>query len=108
MSKSCPRRLVVEVERMQLVRRWIYTKFLECKSCGKDVDFVTVGEAAHIFEISTAQLTGFIKSNDCHSNTHTGSRHICLRSLMKSLNKTTGKHEVRLFLGEKNKNANNI
>lgn len=109
MNKTRQRRLVVEVERMQMIRKWISTKFFDCGSCGREVDFVTVCEAAQIFEISDAELGSFLKSNDCHSSTYTGSeQHICLRSLMKSLNLTTGKHEVRLFLGEKNNNANYI
>jgi len=109
MNKDRQRRLVIEVERMQLIRKWISTKFFWCVPCGHAVDFVTVGEAAQIFEISAAELGGFLGSNDCHSSTLTGSeQHICLRSLMKSLNLTTGKHEVKLFLGEKNNNAKYI
>jgi hypothetical protein len=102
MSEDRQRRVVVEVERMQLIRKWIRTRVFECGSCKRDVDFVTVSDAIRLFEISAAELNKFMSTNGSHSKLSTDEvQHICLTSLLAGLNRSNNKHEVKLFLGGK-------
>jgi hypothetical protein len=85
------RELVVELVRTRRWRRKAPVHALLCKECGGRSDFVSLAEAAQVFDIREDQLLGFIESRACHMSTPpSGDVHICLVTLLKAMREQTG------------------
>ena len=73
------REVIVEIERVQVVRKRAKTLYMICKECGRKVDFVSLNDASTVFETEAADLVKFATANRCHIRNHsTGGVHICL------------------------------
>lgn len=71
--------VIVEFQRVQTVRKRAKTHLRTCTRCGKKTDFISLAQAARLFEVSASKILGFVKDNSCHLETyHAGDIHICL------------------------------
>ena len=66
MMAEAQREIVVEFERIQLIRKRAKTYFQLCIDCGSQVDFVPICQAAEIFGLDTDALLRFVRINRCH------------------------------------------
>ena len=66
MTAEVRREIVIEFERIQLIRKRAKTYFQLCADCGQHVDFVPICQAAEIFGLDTDTLLRFIRINRCH------------------------------------------
>ncbi len=76
------REIVIEVERVQLIRRRAKTISLFCGNCTAKTDFVSVTDAARLFEVRVDDLFRTIREKEIHMqvSSHSGI-HICIASL---------------------------
>lgn len=80
------REIVIEVERIQLVRKRARTNLHYCETCKAVSDFVRLSDAARLFEIKRDRLFAFIQDNGCHFiDAEQGERQICLTSLLERM-----------------------
>ena len=66
MTADPQREIVIEFERIQLIRKRAMTYFQLCAECGHHVDFVPICQAAEIFGLDTEKLLRFVRINRCH------------------------------------------
>ena len=66
MSIRTKREIVVEFERVLIVRKRAKTHLLICSECGRKMDFVFLDEASQLFETAADDLFRFVKENSCH------------------------------------------
>ena len=66
MKISKHRELVVEVEHVETIRRRARTGLGFCAECGKQVELLSLEDAARLFDAHAADLMNFIKVNRCH------------------------------------------
>ena len=95
MKVAPQREIVIEIERIQLIRKRAKTHLRFCMECGKQSDFVAVAEAASLFGTTEANVFGFIRANGCHHQNHANSSEaeICLVSLLVCMKaKRNGSH----------------
>jgi hypothetical protein len=96
------REVVLEIERVKLIRKRMKTSLRFCKSCGRSTDFIQLVKAAGFFEVTPAEIFDFICMN--HSHFLLGNEdeiYICLADLLAAMNKRMNIGAVKL-LGEKN------
>lgn len=97
------REIVIEFERVQLIRKRAKTHLIDCRECRREVDFVTLREAATLFGTSVEQLFEFIKINNCHYEIDAGGEiFICLVSLLAQMKAKTNISQIKL-IGETKK-----
>jgi hypothetical protein len=94
------RELIIEFERVQLVRKKAKTHLIFCKSCGRDADFVSLREASTLFGTQIENLFRFIKINNSHYETNTdGEIYICLVSFLACMKSKTNISQIKLLEG---------
>ena len=77
---------VFEIERVQLIRRKCRLHSRICEQCGNAADFITLIEAARLFEINSSRLYRFVESNAVHYADDAKSGVIlCINSLIERL-----------------------
>jgi len=80
------RELVIEFEKIQLIRKRAKTSLMFCTGCGAITDFVRLLEAADIFESEPENLFRFIKTQCCHFHGEDTTRlYLCVVSLVTSM-----------------------
>src|SRR5262245_36470484 len=79
------RELVIEIEKVQKVRRTATTRTAVCNSCGSKSDFVDLVKIAALFEISPCKFLDAVRANACHINTDESGVQICVTSLLSLL-----------------------
>jgi hypothetical protein len=95
------REVVLEIERVKLVRKRMKTSIRFCRSCGRSTDFIQLIKAAGFFEVTASELFDFICLN--HSHFQLGNEdeiYICLADLLAAMNKRVNLGAVKI-LGEK-------
>jgi hypothetical protein len=97
------RQIVIEIERVRLVRKSATTVLRWCDRCGNESDFVGLNEAARLFEIDASRLLEFVQTNDCHytESKFVGTQ-ICLTSLLERMRTANRKRlkDTKLIAGE--------
>ena len=80
------REIVIEIERVRLVRKRAMTILRRCDKCETESDFVILTEAARLFEVSQSELLQFVTRNNCHftEDEFIGTQ-ICLTSLLERM-----------------------
>ena len=79
MNALIKREVIVEVERVQIIRKRAKSLYMICKECGCKADFVSVDDAALVFETASSDLIAFAAANNCHIKEFiSGGVHICL------------------------------
>lgn len=77
------REIVIEFERVQLVRKKAKTHLIFCNICGREIDFVSLREAASLFVTPAENLLQFVKINNSHFETGAdGEIYVCLISFL--------------------------
>lgn len=85
------RNVVVEFECVQIIRKRCKTHVMACRCCGRETDFLSLEQAAQLFEAAACDLFRFLKENACHFKTcPAGIVHICLATLLKTMRERSG------------------
>ncbi len=97
MTAESKREIVVEFERVQMIRKRAKTTFRYCEKCGGEKDFVGIRAAAELFEISSVDLLAFVDQNAVH---HSGNgwyeSGICIASLLEVMHQRTNGRNRKL------------
>jgi hypothetical protein len=92
------RELIIEFERVQLVRKKAKTHLIFCRNCGREVDFVSLREASSLFATPAENLLRFIKINRSHFESGAdGEIYICLISFLAAMKKNTNLTGIKLL-----------
>ena len=95
------REIIIEFERVQLIRKRAKTRLVHCEDCRTDADFVSLSEAATLFNSKPELLFQFIKNAGSHYKTENGSGvFICLNSLLVNMKAKTDGSNIKLIDGE--------
>lgn len=98
------REIVLEVERIQVVRRRSKSWLMFCERCAGNVDFMSAEQAALLFGTNLPDLFLFVKEYDSHFTVNTGGEYlICINSLVNSMNAQTNKLQIKMINGESEK-----
>lgn len=89
------REIVIEYERIQLIRKKAKTEFTHCEACGEPSDFVGLDTAAELFETHRDDLLAYLRRNNGHHTTSTTTM-LCINSLLATLKTRSLKHQFRL------------
>lgn len=101
MTTHRQRDIVIEFEKVQLIRRRARTTFRSCPGCGRDAYFVDLGTAARLFETSYDALWHFVAVNSIHRDTVDGyETNICIQSLLEVMQRRKNGGVVKLIEGE--------
>lgn len=77
------REIVVEFERIEIVRKRTRTRMIFCRECREETDFLGLTEAASLFSTPTEKLMAFVHDEHCHFETDNGGEPcLCLASLL--------------------------
>lgn len=99
---SVGREVIVEIERVRVIRKRARTKLLYCLECGSEADFVSLSESSKLFEVSETVLKGFLDANDCHCQRNTcGQIYICVGSLLTSMQTINSNSQIKLIENKK-------
>lgn len=86
MTAKRPREIVIEFERVELIRKRARVELRCCSGCRETTDVVSHAEAAELFEIAPAALFQFIRENDCHYDVGwNGKIYLCIVSLLERM-----------------------
>ena len=92
------RELIIEFERVQLVRKKAKTHLIFCRNCGREVDFVSLREASSLFGTHAENLLQFIKINNSHFETDAnGEIYVCLISFLTAMKAKTNLSNIKLL-----------
>lgn len=95
------REIVIEVERIQLVRRCSKSSVLFCERCAAESDFLPAARAALLFGTNLPDLFLFIREHDSHFTGGDGAEFlICINSLVARMNAQTNKLQIKMIKGD--------
>lgn len=98
MSHKGSKIVVLEIERVQLVRRKCRAHPGFCEKCEREADFLSLTEAARLFDINSARLFRFIQANSSHYKfDDEGNIFLCVRSLFACVNAKTGGSKLKMI-----------
>ena len=96
MTVKQQREIVIEFERVQLIRKRARTRLASCDRCGIVSDVVSLIEAAELFETDHENLLQFIRQNDCHFHVGDHSKiYLCVVSLLDTMKR---KNNIRRLM----------
>lgn len=85
MTTKRQREIVIEFEQVKMIRKRAKTKLHHCESCGRLVDFVSLGTAATLFEINREKLSEFISGKGIHIRATVDDGSVCVTSLLDTM-----------------------
>lgn len=92
------REIVIEFERVQVIRKRATTHLLRCRMCRQETDFITLIEASKLFGTDIDKLFAFIKTNQIHFEiVAEGEIFVCLYSLLKQMKAITNLSNIKLL-----------
>ena len=92
------REIVIEFERVQLVRKKALTHLIFCRTCGREVDFLSIREAAALFRTPAENLLKFMRVSNSHFETGAdGEIYICLVSFLAAMQAKTNLSRIKLI-----------
>lgn len=98
MTVKRQREIVVEFEKVQLIRNRAKTMLMHCDSCEAVSDAVSHIEAAKLFETSPDSIDHFIQQNNCHYQVnYEGKKWLCVTSLLDQMKQ---QNNIRLALAK--------
>lgn len=98
MKNQKVREIVIEIERVQFIRKKTRTHLTFCNNCQKEGDFISLREAASLFSTDMANLFQFIKTNNSHYQPNTGGEiYICLISLLACIREKTSPFRMKMI-----------
>ena len=98
MTAKRQREIVIEFERVRMIRKRAKTNLVFCGGCDAEADHVSLIEAAALFETAHENLIQFIRQNDCHYQVIDDSKtYLCVASLLERMNQ---KKEIRRLVAK--------
>jgi len=94
MTVQRQREIVIEFEKVQLIRKRAKTTLRQCPGCNGEADFVELRAAAELFDTADGDLAAFVASNAVHHDTDID---ICIPSLLAVMHARTNGHEIKLI-----------
>jgi len=92
------RELIIEFERVQLVRKKARTHLIFCRNCGHEVDFISLREASSLFSTPAESILQFVQINHSHfENGANGEICICLVSFLSAMKAKTNISQIKLI-----------
>ena len=92
------REIIIEFERVQLVRKKAKTHLIFCRNCEREVDFVSLREASSLFGTTAENLLQFIKINYSHFETGAdGEIYLCLVSFLACMKAKTSISRIKMI-----------
>ena len=82
------RELVIEIEKVQRIRRTAETYSAVCRDCGSKSEFVDLGKLSALFEVAPSRFLEAMRANACHISRADRSVRICVTSLLTLLQRT--------------------
>ena len=92
MKPGKAREIVIEFEKLQLVRKRAITEVKYCEHCEQEADFVSFATATNLFEIDAECLSPFVHSGIA------GEARICLSALIRSLRSRSAEPQIKLLI----------
>ena len=90
MTAEVQREIVIEFERVQLIRKRAKTYLQLCTGCRCKVDFIPICQAAELFGASTDDLLRFVNVSRCHYLSGvSGTILLCLDTLIAAMKTET-------------------
>ena len=97
-AESKTRNIILEIERVQLIRKRCQSQPRFCSDCLTDSDFITAKEAALLFGTYPENLIQFIEANSGHyTKDADGAIFICVNSFLACVNSEVSGSKVRLL-----------
>lgn len=101
MTNSGRRQVVVEIEKVQLIRKRAPSISLFCANCTRHTDFVSAPDAATLFEVDPDELFQTLRNKEVHLQVSAASGiHICVTSLMAFFERRCRESRMRLLTGD--------
>ncbi len=95
---NAKREIVIEYERIQLIRKRARTELASCSECSGQSDFVGLHEAAQLFEANESDLFRFAQNNDCHYRTIANTNiQLCITSLLACMKTKTLNQQIKMI-----------
>ena len=94
MTAKRQREIVIEFEKVQLIRKRAKTTLAFCAGCGGEADFVELRAAAQLFDTRDGDLAAFVAVNAVH---HGGDLDICIPSLLAVMHEQTNGRKGKLI-----------
>lgn len=92
------REIVIEFERVQLVRKKARTHIIFCRNCGREVDFVSLREAVALFATQADNLLQFVRASGSHFESGAdGEIYICLLSFLAAMKAKTNFSRIKMI-----------
>jgi len=92
------REIVIEFERVQIVRKKAETHLVFCRQCGREVDFVPLREAALLFTTPPESLLRFVRISNSHFEAGAnGEILICLVALLARMKARTNGSQIKMI-----------
>ncbi len=82
MTTKHQREIVIEFEKVQLIRKRAKTTLGHCERCNAEADFVGIRSAAELFGITAKDLTQFVVNSAVHYANEEFGTAICIPSLL--------------------------
>ena len=76
------RELVIEIEKVERIRRTAKTRIALCQQCGSKCDFVDLIKIAELFESAPCKFLDAVRANGCHISTNEQGVQICVTSFL--------------------------
>lgn len=93
--------VVLEIERVQVIRKkcQAYSRF--CANCRTEVNFIELAQTARLFEVQIADLFGFIRTNGGHYMNNPGNEiFLCVNSFLACLSNHKNNSKIKMMNGE--------
>ena len=100
MATTRQREIVIEFEKIQLIRKRAMTTLEYCERCNAESDFVGMRLAAELFGITAKDLTQFVVNSAVHYANESSGAAICITSLLAIMNERHNGNPARLIGGQ--------
>jgi hypothetical protein len=98
MKASGQREIVIEIEKVQLIRKRAKTQLRFCPDCKTRSDFMSLCEAAQLFDTPSEDIISFVNANRCHFQADiSGDVYLCLTVVLEAMRTKVGNSRVKLI-----------
>ena len=98
-----PRQLIIEFERVQRVRKEARTHLRYCEKCARNSEFISVAQAAELFELSEEELLVLHRDGEKRLHFQDGSPgrpDMCVEGILAAMRKRWGGHVLKIATRE--------
>ena len=94
MTTKKQREIVIEFERIKLIRKRAKSRLAHCGGCGGNADLVKIMVVAGLFDVSNKDLAEFVDANAIHRGSDS---EICINSLLQAMQEKNARKGIRLI-----------